>query len=133
MPEGAHAYPREGNHASYPVALLKRQYRDVEELFSRIGESENVTERRRLLELIIQKLTLRRVLTVLLKNDRPLCARCLAHYGRMALGQAATMLDNLRQVIAVSVQLGECLACREFTRTFFLAKTHSGSTQGTAS
>src|SRR5262249_2849421 len=95
-PEGAYAY-------SYPAALLNRQYRDVEEIFSRIGASENVTERRHLLELIIQKLTLRRVLSVLLKADRPLCERCLARYARMALGQVATMLDNLRQAIAVSV------------------------------
>ena len=126
MPEGAYAY-------SYPAALLNRQYRDVEEIFSRIGASENVTERRHLLELIIQKLTLRRVLSVLLKADRPLCERCLARYARMALGQVATMLDNLGQVIAVSVQLGECRHCRGFTRTFFLATTHSEPTRDTAS
>ena len=133
MPEGAYAYHSEGDHASYPAALLRRQYRDVEELFGRIGASENVTERRRLLELIIQKLTLRRVLTVLLKADRPLCERCLAHYARMALSQAATMLDTLRQVIALSVQLDECRQCRAFTPTFFLAKTHSEPTRDAAS
>jgi hypothetical protein len=133
MPEGSYAGSGETRHVSDPVALLKRQYRDVEGLFGRIGKTEDAAERRRLLDLIIQKLALRRVLAVLLKDYGSLCERCLAHYARMALPQAAATIGTLEQVIAISVEHGECPECQQCTRTYFLAKTNSASTRNVAS
>ena len=41
-----------------PVKLLKKQHREVEALFKRIGKTEGASERRRLMEEISAKLTL---------------------------------------------------------------------------
>jgi len=71
----------------------------------------------------------RRVLTVLLAEYGPLCERCLSHHARLTLSQVAALIEILRRSIAFRVEHGKCPECQQFTKTFVLAKTHSGPTQ----
>jgi hypothetical protein len=63
-----------------------------------------------------------RALAVLLDEHGSLCERCLAHRARATLSEVASMLERLRQVITVGVEHAECPECRQFARTFFLAR-----------
>jgi hypothetical protein len=120
----------EGGHvseqASDAVALLKRQYRDVEKLFRRIADAHSTAERYELLDEIMQKLTLRRILAVLLRNCCPLCERCLARLGRVTPTDVAAALFSLGRVITLNVEQAECPECQQSTRTFFLAPRKNG-------
>lgn len=70
-----------------------------------------------------------RTLTAVLMEYRPLCERCLAHHARLLLSQIAAILESLRRSIAFTVEHGKCADCQQFTQTFAVAKTHSGSTK----
>src|SRR5213594_1577932 len=55
MADRTHA--RKETYAMDPIKLLKKQHREVEALFKRIGKTEEASERRRLMDEISAKLT----------------------------------------------------------------------------
>ena len=96
------------------IEILEKQLSEVARLFKRIGKAEKAADQRKLLNDIVEKLTTRRIVKVLLKDYGALCEQCLAYSARIRLSQVAAILVGIGDVAAMRAEPGECSRCQKF-------------------